>query len=246
MTRSLYVQDTWTRNRLTLQGALRYDHASSFSPAERNGTTETSRFNGAPITFDADRRRERVQRHLAACRSWPTTCSATARRRSSSTSAATWRRRRTTRSTRRTTRRTASSIRQHRRRRSWTDTNGNYVVDCDILNPAAQTVPGGDVCGALTGNALNFGKAAELDDGESGAAGAGASARRLAVGRQPSAGADAARLARSRLQPPVVEQLHRHRQPRGRTVGLREVDDQRADRSAAARRRRLSRSTSTR
>ena len=37
----------------------------------------------------------------------------------------------------------------------------NYVVDCDILNPAraepdARSV---DTCGALTGNALNFGKA---------------------------------------------------------------------------------------
>ena len=37
--------------RLTLQGALRYDHAWSYSPAEGNGTTITSRFNAAPITF---------------------------------------------------------------------------------------------------------------------------------------------------------------------------------------------------
>ena len=43
--------------------------------------------------------------------------------------------------------------------RSWTDTNKNLVVDCDILNPAMQVTPGGDTCGALTGNALNFGKA---------------------------------------------------------------------------------------
>jgi hypothetical protein len=42
--------------------------------------------------------------------------------------------------------------------RSWSDTNGNLVVDCDILNPAQQTVPGGDSCGALTGNNLNFGR----------------------------------------------------------------------------------------
>jgi len=31
--------------------------------------------------------------------------------------------------------------------RSWSDTNKNFIVDCDILNPAAQTVPGGDTCG---------------------------------------------------------------------------------------------------
>src|SRR5262249_61881778 len=42
--------------------------------------------------------------------------------------------------------------------RNWTDVNGNYVIDCDIMNFAAQTVPGGDVCGAVTGNSLNFGK----------------------------------------------------------------------------------------
>jgi hypothetical protein len=50
--------------------------------------------------------------------------------------------------------------------RNWQDTNGNYVIDCDILNPVGQNtglagakvVPGGDTCAALTGDALNFGK----------------------------------------------------------------------------------------
>ena len=28
--------------------------------------------------------------------------------------------------------------------RSWTDTNGNFVPDCDLSNPTAQTVAGGD------------------------------------------------------------------------------------------------------
>jgi len=42
---------------------------------------------------------------------------------------------------------------------NWSDTNKNFVVDCDILNPAAQTVAGGDTCGALIGDALNFGQA---------------------------------------------------------------------------------------
>ncbi len=41
-TAALYVQDKWTRGRLTLQGALRYDRAWSFTPAEHNGTTLTS------------------------------------------------------------------------------------------------------------------------------------------------------------------------------------------------------------
>ena len=51
-TSALYIQDKWTRGRLTLQGALRYDRAWSWSPAEHNGTELTSRFNAAPITFE--------------------------------------------------------------------------------------------------------------------------------------------------------------------------------------------------
>ena len=45
---ALFVQDTWTRNRLTVQGALRYDQASSFSPTEHNGTPLTSRSSIRP------------------------------------------------------------------------------------------------------------------------------------------------------------------------------------------------------
>ena len=42
--------------------------------------------------------------------------------------------------------------------RNWTDSNGNFVADCDLLNSAAQDLRsrGGDVCGAYSN--LNFGK----------------------------------------------------------------------------------------
>ncbi|HZI78510.1 MAG TPA: hypothetical protein VFD69_03295, partial [Vicinamibacterales bacterium] len=40
--------------------------------------------------------------------------------------------------------------------RNWQDTNGNRVVDCDLLNFGAQTAV--DNCAALTGDNLNFGK----------------------------------------------------------------------------------------
>ncbi len=36
---ALYVQDQWTRGRMTLQGALRYDHAWSYYPAQQLGPT---------------------------------------------------------------------------------------------------------------------------------------------------------------------------------------------------------------
>ena len=43
--------------------------------------------------------------------------------------------------------------------RAWTDSNGNFAVDCNLLSSAAQdtSATGGDVCGALTGANLNFG-----------------------------------------------------------------------------------------
>src|SRR5262252_10809339 len=50
-TASLYIQDSWTHDRLTLTGALRYDHAWSFSPDTGNGTTDVSPFNAAAISF---------------------------------------------------------------------------------------------------------------------------------------------------------------------------------------------------
>ena len=38
--------------------------------------------------------------------------------------------------------------------RAWSDTNKNFVVDCNLANPAAQTVPGGDTCGAMANSSL--------------------------------------------------------------------------------------------
>jgi hypothetical protein len=37
-TQSFFAQDTWTRGRMTVQGALRFDHAWSYSPAGLSGT----------------------------------------------------------------------------------------------------------------------------------------------------------------------------------------------------------------
>jgi hypothetical protein len=47
---AVYVQDQWTLGRTTLQGAIRYDRAWSWSP-EGQGATGTDRFRPAPITF---------------------------------------------------------------------------------------------------------------------------------------------------------------------------------------------------
>ena len=47
----LYAQDQWTLKRFTLQGALRYDRASSFFPAAGNGSPGNKWTNNQPITF---------------------------------------------------------------------------------------------------------------------------------------------------------------------------------------------------
>ena len=154
MTSALYAQDTWTRGRLSLQGAVRYDRAWSWSPAEGNGTTETSRFNAAPIQFDrtasVDAYNDISARGGAAYDVFGNGKTAIkfafGRYLAPATNDAPY-----------TQNNPASRIITNASR-SWLDGNGNYVVDCDILNPAAQTTPGGDTCGALTGDALNFGK----------------------------------------------------------------------------------------
>ena len=41
---AFYVQDQWTRGRLTLQGGLRYEHAWSWFPEGENGIVEDNQF----------------------------------------------------------------------------------------------------------------------------------------------------------------------------------------------------------
>jgi hypothetical protein len=151
-----FVQDRYTRGRLTLSGALRYDRASSYAPVEGNGTSMTSPLNAAPITIERTTGVDafndltprvgvaydvfgngrtalkfRWGRYLAfASNDAPYT---------STNPAATL----------------VSTV-----ARSWTDSNNNRVVDCDLLNMAAQNTAatGGDICAVVAGNAANFGR----------------------------------------------------------------------------------------
>jgi hypothetical protein len=160
-TSSAFVQDTWTRGRVTVQGALRFDRAWSWSPADGNGTTATSPTNLAPIAFDrtpsVDAFNDITPRFGVA---WDvfgngttalkfngghyldaaTNDSAFTRNNPASAfNAATG------------TGRTVIQV-----TRNWSDTDGDRVVDCDLLNFAAQS--SGDTCAALTGDNLNFGR----------------------------------------------------------------------------------------
>ncbi|HKB11876.1 MAG TPA: TonB-dependent receptor [Vicinamibacterales bacterium] len=153
----IYIQDSWTRSRLTLQGALRYDRASSYAPVDQNGTTRTSFLNPTPITIQqtpgVDAYNDitpRVAvaydlfgdgktalkfnwgRYLAYAANDPPYTSTNP----------------------------GFTVVRNVTNRGWTDSNNNKVVDCDLLNPGAQNnaATGGDVCAAAVGNQANFGK----------------------------------------------------------------------------------------
>ena len=59
---ALYLQDQWTHGRLTLSGALRYDHSWSYYPEQQIGPT---RFLPTAIVFPETQGRHRLQRHHA-------------------------------------------------------------------------------------------------------------------------------------------------------------------------------------
>ena len=147
---AFYAQEQWTLGRMTLQGALRYDHAWSYFPEQTVGPV---RFFPTAKTYPAHRGRRGLSRSVAARR----------------------RRLRPVRQRqdvaqgqlRPLSRSGAERRPLHRAQpdrpalttttRAWTDSNRNFRADCDLLNPAAQnlTATGGDICG-VNANA-NFG-----------------------------------------------------------------------------------------
>jgi hypothetical protein len=157
---AFYAQEQWTMGRLTLQGALRYDHAWSYSPEQIVGPT---RFLPNPITFprtdgvkgynDISPRlglaydvfgtgktslKVNVGRYLDAASNNNGNYSIT-----------------------NPTSRMAGSTELGRPpiTRGWTDGNGNFVPDCNLLLPDAQNslAAGGDFCGPISDR--NFGTA---------------------------------------------------------------------------------------
>jgi hypothetical protein len=154
----IFIQDQYTRGRMTLSGALRWDRASSYAPVEGNGVSRTSRFNPEPITFEktpgVDAYNDispragiaydvfgngktalklRWGRYLGFASNDPPFTS---------------------------TNRGATLVATVSR--AWTDNDGDRVVDCDLLNNAAQgptaAVAAVDTCAANIGNNANFGK----------------------------------------------------------------------------------------
>jgi hypothetical protein len=149
---AFYVQDQWTRGRMTVQGALRYDHAWSYYPRQQIGPTN---FLPQPLVFEKSKGvigyhdinprmgfaydvfgtgktalKVNVGRYLEAAVNGNGNYSELLPER-----------------------RIATNV-----TRTWTDANGNYSADCDLMVGTAQDLRagGGDFCGAWSN--LNFGK----------------------------------------------------------------------------------------
>ena len=159
----LFAQDQWTMGRMTLQMALRYDRAWSWAPAEGNGTTETSRFNPQPISFDRTVSvrgyNDLTPRLGFAYDLFGTGKTAVKVNLGKYVEAATSD---VIYSSNNPAARIITRIGSGPApARGWTDGNRNFVVDCNLLSPAAQDnlASGGDLCAAVGGVGLNFGNA---------------------------------------------------------------------------------------
>jgi hypothetical protein len=162
-TLGVYAQDQWTIGRLTLQGGVRYDRAWSWAPAEGNGTTLTSRFNPAPISFEKTVSvrgyNDITPRAGAAWDVFGTGRTAIKVNAGKYVEAA-----------------TSDSIYSSNnpaariitrigsgpaQARGWDDADRDFEVDCDLLDLRAQDnrASGGDFCQSIGGAGLNFGNA---------------------------------------------------------------------------------------
>ena len=147
---ALYAQQQYTRGRLTLQGALRFDRAKSWAPDQRL----ESRFWAQPLVFEetavVDSYKDLTPRASVAYDLFgngKTALKANLGKYLESTVTA------SNYGLGNPTSRIATNV-----TRTWTDRNGNWLPDCNLSNPQTQDLgPGQDFCGVI--NNLNFGTA---------------------------------------------------------------------------------------
>jgi carboxypeptidase family protein len=156
---AVYAQEQWTLDRLTLQGALRFDRARSWFPAQQEGP---SRFLPEPIVFPESRGVD-AYKDLTTRVGVAYDLFATGK----TVLKAIWGKYLEGAGVNGTYANTNPSLRMPQTTsvfgtagvtRAWTDANGNFTPDCDLSNPAVQDLrgSGGDLCGVLSNT--NFGK----------------------------------------------------------------------------------------
>ena len=146
----LYAQDRWTHNRLTLSGGIRFDlQNESVDPFTANTTRWTpnrtntyAEVTNVPNWKDVN---PRVSAAYDLFGNGKTAIKASASRGVEQDSI------------RYADANNPGLTVQTTTQRNWTDSNGNFYPDCNLLNPAAQDLraSGGDVCGAWLN--INFG-----------------------------------------------------------------------------------------
>jgi hypothetical protein len=144
---AFYAQDQWTINRLTVQGAVRYDRAWSWSTDDQ-GATGVDRFRAAPISFPetvgVPGFNDITTRWGAAYDVFGTGRTSVKVNIGKYLQSANNQDRYTLMNPAQGTRfaRTTS--------RNWVDGNNNWIPDCDLMNPALQDnrASGGDLCSA--------------------------------------------------------------------------------------------------
>jgi hypothetical protein len=149
----LYAQDQWTRDRLTVQAALRFDRARSWFPEQLE---EPSTFLRMPIVFPetrgVDSYKDLTPRFGAVYDLFGTGRTALKLALGKYLEGASFSGNYgiTNPSTRMPT--TTQLSGPPGVTRAWTDANSNFVPDCDLLDPAAQDLRtgGGDACGAMS------------------------------------------------------------------------------------------------
>jgi hypothetical protein len=153
-TGSVFVQDQWTVGRFTLQGAVRYDRAWSWAPAEGNGTSDITIFSPAAISFP---RTVSVSGYNDITTRWGAAWDVFGNGRTALK--INWGKylQNATNDENYTVNNPASRIVRNVFVRGWIDGNSNFVVDCNLANPDQQITPGGDTCQALAGDNRNFG-----------------------------------------------------------------------------------------
>jgi hypothetical protein len=153
-TMAFFAQDQWTRGRVTVQGAVRYDRAWSWAPADGNGTTDTTIFSPAPISFP---RTVSVAGYNDITTRWGAAWDIFGTGRTALKVNFGKYLQNATNDENYIANNPASRIVRTVTARGWIDGNSNFVVDCNLANPDLQVTAGGDTCQALQGDNRNFG-----------------------------------------------------------------------------------------